>query len=266
MPWRRRLTILGLALVLAATAPMALAGMIDSMLYHPEYGSRREPPGMRRIALPDGGTLAAVYLPNPAARHTLWFFHGNAEDLGDLMPFLQELQRRGYAVFAYDYPGYGLSSGQPGERAIYAATDAATRYLTETLKVPLAQVILVGRSLGGGPAVDLAARRPVAGLVLQSTFMSVYRVVTRWRLLPFDQFENLRKLPRVACPVLVMHGRADEVIPFRHGEALYAAAPGRKAQLCVDGAQHNDFTAVAGERYWQALREFSELCAAPTAR
>ncbi|MBX3735738.1 MAG: alpha/beta hydrolase [Candidatus Didemnitutus sp.] len=248
------LIVAGLVLYVALTA--LAAGIVDGMLYYPDYASRKEPANVIRIPTPGGGSLAAVYLPNPAAKHTLWFFHGNAEDLGSLEPFLREMHARGYAVFAYDYPGYGVSTGKPNEKAIYAANAVAARYLQDKLKVPLSQVILVGRSLGGGPATDLATREPVAGLVLQSTFMSVYRVMTRVRLLPFDQFENLRKIGRVKCPVLVMHGTADEVIAFPHGEKLYAAATGRKSHLWIEGAQHNDFVAVAGERFWTALREF----------
>ena len=116
----------------------------------------------------------------------------------------------------------------------------------------------MGGSRGGGPAVELATHEPVAGLVLQSTFMSAFRVVTRRKFLPFDQFKNLEKLERVNCPVLVMHGTADEVIAFCHGEALYAAAKEPKSHLWIEGAKHNDFTAVAGERFWQALRQFSD--------
>lgn len=228
----------------------------DRVMFQPGFGSRRAPEGMRRIPLSDGGSLAALYLPNPAAKHTLWFFHGNAEDLGDLEPFLREMQRRGFAVFAVDYPGYGLSTGSPSEKSVYAATEAAARHLQETLKVPLASVVLYGRSLGGGPALELALHEPVAGLVLQSAFTSSYRVMTGIRLLPFDKFENLRKLPRVTCPVLVIHGRDDEVIPVAQGEALLAAVPGRKLHLWIEGAHHNDFTEVAGERLWQALQEF----------
>ncbi|HET7535955.1 MAG TPA: alpha/beta hydrolase, partial [Candidatus Didemnitutus sp.] len=118
------------------------------------------------------------------------------------------------------------------------------------------RVILYGRSLGGGPATDLAAKEPVAGLVLESAFTSVFRVMTRWPLLPGDQFCNAKKLPSVKCPVLVMHGRLDEVIPFHHGETLLAAAPGKKSHLWVDGAGHNNLLAIAGDAYWQALLPF----------
>jgi len=231
------------------------------LLYQPQYGSFREVDGMRKIPGPDGGTLAVLYLPNPKARLTLWYFHGNAEDLGDIEPQLKRLHDAGFAVFAFDYPGYGLSDGHPSEKAIYAAARIARTYLRETLKVPAGQTLLYGRSLGGGPATQLATEERVAGLVLQSAFMSAYRVVTHWHLLPFDQFENLKKLPRVHCPVLVMHGRDDRVIPFYHGEALFAAAPEPKRCLWVDSAGHNDFVERAGDGYWQALRDFSALCA-----
>ncbi len=247
-----------LALVGYVLVAVAAPFLARSVLFQPAYGSRRAPPGMLRIPTDAGDTLAALYLPNPKAKHTIWFFHGNAEDLGDLEPMLQEFHRRGYAVFAFDYPGYGVSSGQPSEKSLNVATATAARYLRDELHVPLSQVVLYGRSLGGGPATELASRKPFAGLVLQSAFMSVYRVMTRWRLLPFDQFENLRKLPRVASPVLVIHGRQDEVIAFEHGAALYAAARGPKQYFWVDGAKHNGLIDFAGESYWSALRKFTD--------
>jgi fermentation-respiration switch protein FrsA (DUF1100 family) len=133
-------------------------------------------------------------------------------------------------------------------------------HLRETLRVPAERTIILGRSLGGGPAVQMALEETPAGLVLQSTFVSVYRVVTHWPLLPFDQYDNLSKIARVRCPVLVMHGRSDEVIPFSHGEALFAAAREPKRALWVPGAMHNDFLSVAGSRFWDALRDFSGVC------
>ena len=255
LPWLIRFAVLGGLYVAVVACAHFLA---DSQMFFPSMGSGRKPKEMIRIPQPDGTALAALYLPNSAARHTVWFFHGNAEDLGDLEPLLLEFHRRGYAVFAYDYPGYGLSGGRPSELSIYAATNTGARYLRDTLKVPLDNVILYGRSIGAGPAVELALHEPVAGLVLQSAFMSAYRVMTRWRLLPFDKFENLRRLPEVHCPVLVMHGGEDRIVPPAHGEALLAAAAGPKRHLWIEAAGHNDFLAIAGERYWQALREFEQ--------
>lgn len=250
--------VLGIGLVGYGLLTLLAHNVVNSMLFLPDLASRRAPSAWRRIPLPAGGALAAVYLPNAAARHTLWFFHGNAEDLGDLEPFLQEMHDRGFAVFAFDYPGYGLSSGKPSEASLNAATRVAADYLHQELHVPPGRVILYGRSLGSGPAVELALHEPVAGLVLQSAYMSVYRVMTRWPLLAFDKFENLKKIGGVRCPVLLMHGTADEVISFVHGQSLHAAATSPKSHLWVEGAHHNDFTEVAGDRYWQALRDFAQ--------
>ena len=234
--------------------------MVDRALYYPSYGSRRAPAGLQKIRA-GNDEIAVLHLPNPAARFTIWFFHGNAEDLGDLEPFLLGLRDQGYAVFAIDYPGYGLSTGRPTEASVYAAARAARVHLRDVLRVAPERTLIHGRSLGGGPATQMAVEEKPAGLILQSTFVSVYRVVTRWPLLPFDQFRNLGKIGRVGCPVLVMHGRNDEVIPFRHGEALFAAAREPKRSLWVAGAGHNNFTEAAGRDYWTALREFSDLCA-----
>ncbi len=254
-PWLK--TVRFALVIYMATAAVAW-GFVDSLLYHPEYGSRREPTlGPLKIRVDETLQLSAIYLPNPSAKFTIWYFHGNAEDLGDVEPRLWQLQARGFAVFACDYPGYGLSGGQPSEKSIYAANEAAMKHLRDVLHVPPDRLILYGRSLGGGSAVELASKNPVAGLVLESAFTSVFRVMTRWPLLPGDQFRNAKKMPQVKCPVLVMHGKADEVIPFHHGETLLAAVPGKKSHLWVDQAGHNNLLTVAGDRYWEALLQFT---------
>jgi hypothetical protein len=217
------------------------------------------PAGADLLAIPtaDGGTLAARYLPYPEARYTLIDFHGNAEDLGQVEPHLRELRDRlGVAVLAWDYRGYGRSGGQPGEPATLRDACAVAAYATRTLGVPPDRLVLYGWSLGGGPAVEVAASQPCAGLVLHSAFTSAFRVMTRIRLLPFDKFDNLAKLPHVTCPVLVIHGMDDRTIPFGHGRRLYTAAPGSKYKLWVEGAGHNDLIEIAGEDYWRTLREF----------
>jgi fermentation-respiration switch protein FrsA (DUF1100 family) len=257
--------LVGLPVVVLAVGfvllTVAACTMVNGMLYYPNYASRRAPTGMQKVKTPDGTEIAVLHLPNPKAHYTLWFFHGNAEDLGDLEPFLVALRDRGFAVFAVDYPGYGLSGGSPSEEALYVASRAAGQFLRTTLGVPAEKTLIYGRSLGTGPATQMALEETPAGLILQAPFVSVFRVVTRWRVLPFDQFVNLQKIPKVKCPVLVMHGSMDEVIPFRQGEAMFAAAREPKRSLFVPGAGHNNFNEVAGRRYWDALREFSDVCA-----
>ncbi len=257
--WLRRLAFYG---SLYALFTLAACQVAPALLFHPEFGRRMQPKGELSLPMPDGTEIKALYLPNPSAAFTLWYFHGNAEDLWDIEPTLHALHDAGYAVFAADYPGYGRSGGQPTEQSVYAASRVARAYLRDTLKIPAKQTIILGRSLGGGPAVQMATEERVAGLVLQSTFLSSYRVMTHWTILPGAPFNNASKLPRVGCPVLVQHGRLDEVIGFYHGEQLFALAPEPKRFLWVDSAGHNDLPEVSGANYWQALKDFTVLCAA----
>lgn len=230
----------------------------DRMIFLPPPATYPDGPEILKIATPDGVKLAACHLPYPSSRYTLIYFHGNAEDLGRVDPFLHELRDRlGVSVFGWDYRGYGLSGGRPGESATLRDAHTVLAYVTGTLGVPPERVILYGNSVGGGPAVELAASHRVGGLILRSAFTSAFRVLTHVRILPFDKFNNLGKLPRVTCPVLVIHSTADEVIPFSHGRQLYAAAPGLKYRLWVEGAGHNDLIETAGEEYWKTLEEFA---------
>jgi len=229
----------------------------DRQLFFPDYGSPDKPVGFLEIPTDSGGKIAALYLPNPQANYTIWYFHGNAETLGDLETRMLDFQRNGYAVFSVEYPGYGLNSGAPSEAGIYEVTEIALKYAKETLGVKPETIIAYGRSLGGGPAVELAINEPIGGLILESAFTSAFRVVTGVRLLPFDKFDNLGKISAVQCPVLVIHGEDDLIVPHSHGVVLYAAIPNQKQKLWVRFAGHNDLLDWAGQSYWKALNEFT---------
>jgi fermentation-respiration switch protein FrsA (DUF1100 family) len=234
----------------------------DRMIFLPPSPSYRA--GQLPIVMVprDGASIAVLHLPNPRAGVTLLYAHGNAEDLGQLAPWLEELRRAGFAVVAFDYRGYGMSTGGPPS-AMGAVHDmeAAYRWVVDTLRVPTSRIVLYGRSVGSGPATDLAARVPVGGLVLESAFVSAFRVMTKVPLLPFDRFPNLRHLRQVRAPVLVVHGTDDEVIPVSHGRRLYEAAAAPKEALWIDGAHHNDVPLVGGDRYWSALAAFGRRVA-----
>jgi pimeloyl-ACP methyl ester carboxylesterase len=223
--------------------------------------------GVEKVATADGDSIALVWLPNAGARYTILFSHGNAEDLGDLRYFLPDLRDAGFSVLAYDYRGYGLSGRRvPSERSAYQDLTAAYRHLTGALGVPPERVILHGRSLGGGIASELASRQPVAGLVLESTFVSAFQVAVPRRIFPFDRFGTERRLGEIRAPVLVIHGTRDEVIPFWHGARLLERANLPKQHFWVEGAGHNDLQMVAGESYWRALRDFADSLPSGTAQ
>jgi fermentation-respiration switch protein FrsA (DUF1100 family) len=214
-----------------------------------------------KITVGNGEQITALFLENPRAQHTILFSHGNAEDLGNVVGFMRQFQLLGYSVLMYDYRGYGTSEGSPSVRKTKQDIEAAYRWLVEEKKIAPETIVAHGRSLGGAPATWLAARHPVGGLVIESTFVSTFRVKTRWPLLPWDKFNTLRQIKKVTCPVLVMHGRDDEIIPFWHAQKLYAAAPGEKMHLWIDGGHHNDYAYVAGPDYIRTFELFMERLA-----
>jgi fermentation-respiration switch protein FrsA (DUF1100 family) len=202
-------------------------------------------------------TITGLYLPNPAARFVLLFSHGNAEDLGADLPLLDIYRRAGFAVFAYDYRGYGTSEGRASEPGVYADAEAAYDALTGQLNVPGSQIISMGRSLGSAAAIHIAATRPTAALVVEAPFLSAFRVLTRVQALPWDKFNNASNIRNVKVPVLVIQGDADEVVPFSHGQRIFALAAGPKQSLWVRGAHHNDVILVAQTTYLDTLRSFA---------
>jgi abhydrolase domain-containing protein 17 len=247
--------LLSLLLVYAGVAAWAWF-YSDRMIFLPPSPGYRDTPEVLKVPTKDGEYIAAIYLANPDSTYTLILSHGNAEDLGSVLPLLPGLANLGFSVFAYDYRGYGLSEGSPSERRVYADIDAAYDYLTRKLAVAPDTIVAYGRSLGAGASVDLAARRPVGGVILESPFLTAFRVMTKVPLFPFDKFRNVDKIGRMRCPLLILHGEADEIVPFWHGRELFDRASGPKTFVAIPGAHHNDLMWVAGARYGQALRDF----------
>ncbi len=231
----------------------------DHIIFQPQPSSYDDSAEIIKLTTSDGVKISAMHIANTNAYFTILYSHGNAEDIGDMKLALEEMREMGFAFFAYDYHGYGTSGGKPSEANVYRDVDAAYDYLTKTLKVPPERIIAMGRSVGNGAAVDLAARKPVAGLICESPFVTAFRVLTVVPIVPYDKFRNNRKIGKVHCPVLVMHGRADRVIPFWHGQKLFELANEPKRCLWVERADHDNVMWVAGKAYPEALREFAEV-------
>ncbi len=210
-----------------------------------------------------GDRLHALYWPAPSGRPTFLFFHGNAQSV-----FEWALVRAGMApveagLFLADYPGYGKCSGTPSERSLFATGEAAHDHLTRALGVPAERIVVFGKSLGGPVAAHVAAHRETAGIVLESTFVSLEAVARR--LFPFlpsgallgkERFETGRLLSRVHAPLLIIHGTQDELIPVEQGRELFALANEPKACWYVEGAGHNDVAMTAGSAYGEKLRQW----------
>jgi fermentation-respiration switch protein FrsA (DUF1100 family) len=227
----------------------------DSMIFLPRPSSYHDSAQIIKITTAGGKKISAVYLPNPSAKFTLLVSHGNAEDLGDDKYWLDSLRHAGFSVFAYDYEGYGTSEGKPSEKACYEDSAAAYEFLAVDLKTPPDRIIIFGRSVGSGPAAYIAAKRPSAGVILQSPFVSAFRVLTRIPLLPFDKFPNYKYIRHIHSPVLIMHSRADSVIPFWHGQKLFDLANQPKHSFWATNADHNDMDLAKG--YIEAIQAFA---------
>jgi fermentation-respiration switch protein FrsA (DUF1100 family) len=228
----------------------------DGVIFQPPPPQYQEGKELVWLRSANGVQIAALYLEDPHAKYTILYSHGNAEDLGWNRDLLQEYHRRGFNVLGYDYQGYGLSAGKPSERHAYEDEEAAFEFLMNEKKIPPERIIAVGQSLGGAIAIDLAAKHKLAGLIVQSSFTSAFRVLTRMPIIPFDKFNSLSKMKRVTCPVLIIHGKADSVIGFWNGELLYAAAREPKQKWWVERGNHNDILLVDAPGYWKAVSSF----------
>ena len=172
-------------------------------------------------------------------------------------------------MFIFDYRGYGRSEGYPSEKGIYRDARAAYQYLLDQLGRDPERLIILGRSLGGAVAVDLAQTAKAAGLILDSTFSSGRDMARQmFGIVPVWWFMNIRlaseeKIPYVRMPILFVHGTLDEMVPMRLGRKLYEKAPTPKKFVAIQGARHNDIYISGGDAYYQAMREFIEECMQP---
>lgn len=213
----------------------------------------------------DGETLHGWWIPArggaTSARGTLLFFHGNAGNISGRLESVQQFHHLGLNVLIFDYRGYGQSSGSPSEDGLYRDADAAWRYVTEKRGVAPSEIVLFGRSMGGGPATWLATRTDPRAVILESAFTNVPDVAAHHysflpvRYLARMQFDNLSRVGDLDAPLLVIHSRDDRIVPFDHGQQLYDAAAEPKHFLDIRGG-HNDGFLVSSDRYLQAIDGF----------
>jgi fermentation-respiration switch protein FrsA (DUF1100 family) len=214
------------------------------------------------LAATDGTPIHAWFLPCPGADQALLYCHGNAGNLSHRAGSIAKLRDfLKLHVIIFDYPGYGKSGGRPTEQGCYLAADAAYTFLTEARKIQPQKILLYGGSLGGGVAVDLAARKPHRGLVLVKTFTSAPdagATLFPWlpvRWLMRNRFDNMAKIKDCKGPVFIGHGTLDTLIPFTQGKRLFEAANEPKQFFALVGDDHNDPLPL---EFFTALRAFLE--------
>lgn len=217
----------------------------------------------------DAARLHGWWVPADRPRGTLVFFHGNAENIGDLAWAAVELRTLRVNVFLVDYRGYGKSAGLPTEQGTYRDARAAyevARARHQDAEAP--PVVLFGRSLGAAVAVRLASERPVSGVVLESAFTSAPDMARRLfpglplhRVLRF-RYDALSRIDRIGAPLLLAHSRDDEIVPFEMSRALFERAAEPKQLLELRGG-HNDALWHDNPGYWPALAAFLDAALGP---
>lgn len=226
----------------------------------------------------DGVKLHAWFMPADAAATAaaeeadspgvLLMCHGNGGNISHRLDSFALYHQLGLSVLAFDYRGYGQSEGVPSEQGTYLDAAAAWEHLVRARGVPAERILVLGRSLGGAVAAQLASTCRPAGLIVESAFSSVPELAAQWYpLLPVRRlckfvYDTAAHVRRVQCPVLVLHSPRDERVPFSHARAIWENASEPKWLVELDGA-HNDAHRAAAAAYAAALRDFARRCLSP---
>ena len=201
------------------------------------------------------------FLPVAGAEKILLFFHGNAGNISHRLESLEIFTRMGLSVFIIDYRGYGKSEGKPSEQGTYLDAEAAWNYLTTDRNYDPNEIIVFGRSMGGSLGTYVAGKFNPAALILESSFTSVPELAgdIYWyfpvKLLSRINYDNLGRIQDIKCPVLIIHSKDDEIIPFRHGQKLFEIANNPKEFLEINFG-HNDGFYLSGEKYTDGIIKF----------
>lgn len=239
--------------VLFLSSVLCLSGCLSQVLYHPSRELRGTPADLGlpyewvSLETADGARLSAWWVPADSPRGVLLFCHGNAGNISDRLDSIRIFNRLGLSLFIFDYRGYGKSNGSPSEQGTYRDAEAAWNYLVQVRQTDPQKIVVFGRSLGGSIAAWVSRANKPQALILESTFISLQEAARDRlpglfaKLLVPDQYRTLRSLTILHCPVLIVHSRKDEIIPFRHGEALYAAASEPKEFVEIHGSHNRGF-------------------------
>jgi fermentation-respiration switch protein FrsA (DUF1100 family) len=267
------ISIIVIAVVALPAGFLMLRRFESSATFHPERaalnGLWRVPVGAEEVwfKTSDGLKLYGwlFHSKGRPASASVIYFHGNGGNLSYCDWVGEELAARGFDVLVFDYRGYGRSEGEPvGERELYADADAAYDFMTKERGYSARQITLYGQSLGTAAVADVAARRECGALILESGLSSsadMAAVIMPWlprfvRGLTRNRLDTVSKLPRVKCPVLVVHGERDRVIPVAQGRKLFEAAPEPRRLIIIERAGHNDLPNVGGGKYIDSLADF----------
>lgn len=218
-----------------------------------------------RIMIRDGEEIHGWYIPsqtsNDSARKVVLFCHGNAGNISHRLPTAVMFAGQKIDLLMFDYRGYGLSDGEPGEQATYEDALGAYKWLIDEKKYKPSDIILFGRSLGGAVSIDLAGKVKCGGIIVESAFTSAVEVGKKaFPILPIGlllkhRYDSIGKISTIDCPKLFVHSPQDDIIPYEMGRALFETAQQPKAFYDIFG-RHNDRGYLDDEAYIKTVRDF----------
>ncbi len=249
--------------------PLAIVGcavsLEDKLLFQPEAGAKKydTPPAPIQdleLPLPDGNKIHARWVPHPSATGAILYCHGNAGNIDGYAATVREIwDNFSESVLIFDYPGYGYSQGKPSEESCLAAGETAYQWLLQNQKIAPGRFILMGQSLGGGVAVDLASRHDYRAMILVRTFTSIADVADDQFPLLFSEsfvhnhFDSLKKIPLCKQPIMIAQADKDRLIPFRQGKRLAGACTVPAELYVLRGLGHTD---PLPQDFYLAARQF----------
>jgi uncharacterized protein len=274
--WRGLWFVLSGTLLLF-TAEAAAMIFEEKLIFHPTrypagdwQTQDRQPCAIEEVELKtqDGVRLHAWFLKREDTSRILIYFHGNAGHIADRYDWGCALTNVPASVLMVDYRGYGKSEGSPDEAGVYLDAEAAWNFAREKKQAQTENIWLYGKSLGGAAATHLARHHTAGALVLQSTFTSIPDMADQlmsWvpQFLVRTQMANVKNLPQIQTPTMVIHSKSDDLIPFSMGESLYQAAANPYAFLTFDGYGHNDLVSARGEEIVKAMGKMAEQISEP---
>jgi uncharacterized protein len=202
------------------------------------------------LATSDGEDINALFYQG-TRDEVILYFHGNAGDLSGWHFVAEDFVGQGYSIFIVDYRGYGKSSGKISEAGFYKDAEAAFNFLTTTKTYTPQDIIIYGRSIGSGVAVELASKHKTKGLVLESPYTSLSSLANEKLPLMFPSlylkytFNNFKKIEAVESPVILIHGTLDTLIPPDHSKKLLTKIKTKSKIILVEGGAHNDLNSFA---------------------
>lgn len=259
--------VIGVVVGLYLVILLFVYAMQEKMLFFPSPTIEATPTDIEleyqdvNFTTEDGVKLHGWYIPCEDATATLIFCHGNGGNISHRLESIDQFHALNLSVFIYDYRGYGQSAGKISEKGTYRDAAAAWTYVTGEQNVPPDKIIVFGRSLGGGVASWLAANRPAAALILESTFTAIPDIAAiHYPFIPVKwlakyKYNSRKRVAKLTLPKLFIHSPDDEIVPFKLGQRLYKAAAEPKRFLQLSGG-HNDGFTLSHDIYMKGVGEF----------